>query len=318
MRRIDRRGFTLIELLVVIAIIAVLIALLLPAVQAAREAARRAQCTNNLKQIGLAMHNYESANGSFAPGRKGCCWGTWVVFVLPYLEQGNMYATWNFNGDPRDTMGVAYSDTGFRYSGAYNSTLTRTRIAAFTCPSDTPSAPSGGVQSHSYAVNYGTTSNDQRDLLNGVQFAGAPFSDVMVGGSTGNKGGTYGFRDMTDGTSNTLMASEVRMAQGLDLRGFVHWGDASGFETYLGPNSRDFDRIYTIDYCKNGFAGNPPCAASDATNPNMMGSRSRHPGGVNAAFCDGSVRFVKDSVSLPTWRALSTTKGGEITSADSY
>ena len=96
--RIRRRAFTLIELLVVIAIIAVLIALLLPAVQAAREAARRSQCTNNLKQIGLAMHNYESANGSFPPGEKGCCWGTWHVFILPFVEQSTLYNAWNSYG----------------------------------------------------------------------------------------------------------------------------------------------------------------------------------------------------------------------------
>ena len=93
-----RRGFTLIELLVVIAIIAVLIALLLPAVQAAREAARRIQCTNNLKQIGLAMHNYQSANNSLPPGIKGSIWGTWLVFILPYVEQGPLFNSWNSHG----------------------------------------------------------------------------------------------------------------------------------------------------------------------------------------------------------------------------
>ena len=93
-----RQGFTLIELLVVIAIIAVLIALLLPAVQAAREAARRAQCVNNLKQIALAMHNYESSNGCFPPGEKGCCWGTWQVFILPFVEQSGLFNSWNSYG----------------------------------------------------------------------------------------------------------------------------------------------------------------------------------------------------------------------------
>src|SRR5579871_903720 len=96
--RLRRPGFTLIELLVVIAIIAVLIALLLPAVQAAREAARRAQCINNLKQIGLAMHNYESSNGSLPPGVKQSAYGTWIVFILPYLEGNPLYNAWNFNG----------------------------------------------------------------------------------------------------------------------------------------------------------------------------------------------------------------------------
>ena len=96
-----KRGFTLIELLVVIAIIAVLIALLLPAVQAAREAARRAQCVNNLKQIGLAMHGYHDVENVLPPGKKGCCWGTWLVFVLPYLEQQPLYNAWNSNGTQR-------------------------------------------------------------------------------------------------------------------------------------------------------------------------------------------------------------------------
>src|SRR4051812_27036674 len=130
------RGFTLIELLVVIAIIAVLIALLLPAVQAAREAARRAQCVNNSKQIGLAMHNYQSTMGSLPPGCKQSSYGTWVVFILPYMEGNPLYNAWNFAGR------AGYGLTDFQYKGPVNTTVTLTRINAYSCPSDTPSTTS--------------------------------------------------------------------------------------------------------------------------------------------------------------------------------
>ncbi len=317
----QRRGFTLIELLVVIAIIAVLIALLLPAVQSAREAARRAQCTNNLKQIGLAMHNYESTYGSFAPGRKGCCFGTWIVFALPFLEGTNTFNSFNFVEGPTPAFGKA--NNIFRYGGVGNRTVSANRIASYTCPSDTPDA-NMNVLSYNYAVNFGTTANNQVDDLNGVKFLGAPFSDMVkgTGSSTGNKGGAYGFRDFTDGSSNILMASEVVIGQdigGSDLRGYTHWGDASAFETYLAPNSTDFDRIYTASLCKYPAGNNPPCAQSiNPTAPNMMAARSRHPGGLNAAMCDGSVRFFKNSIAINTWRAVSSTQGGEIVSADSF
>jgi prepilin-type N-terminal cleavage/methylation domain-containing protein len=133
MRKI-RRGFTLIELLVVIAIIAVLIALLLPAVQAAREAARRAQCVNNLKQIGLGMHNYISANSTFPPGIKACCWGTWLVFVLPYIEQQPLFNSWNTYGST--LVGGGPLDGDFRYAGAVNITVSSSRVNTYYCPTD--------------------------------------------------------------------------------------------------------------------------------------------------------------------------------------
>src|SRR5271170_2463060 len=131
-----RLGFTLIELLVVIAIIAVLIALLLPAVQAAREAARRSQCVNNLKQLGLGVMNYESSNGCFVPGEKGCCWGNWTVFILPYVEQGQLYNAWNTSGN-NSTAGLAAGYDGpFRYAGATNTTVSYTQVKTYICPSD--------------------------------------------------------------------------------------------------------------------------------------------------------------------------------------
>ena len=310
-----RRGFTLIELLVVIAIIAVLIALLLPAVQAAREAARRSQCVNNLKQIGLAMHNYESTNLSFCPGKKGCCFGTWPVFILPYMEQGNSYNAWNFYGDP-----AIASTTIYRYSGVGNSTVARSRINSYTCPSDQPNAPSGGVHSYNYAVNYGNTGQAQQSLTIGsvvYTFLGAPFSDIMSG--TTSQVGVSTIASMVDGTSNTMLNSEVIQGQGVDLRGYIMWGDASGFETWLAPNSPQNDVIYDVGYCKYPFQNNPPCTGTPtATAPGMFASRSRHPGGVNSLFGDGSVKFIKNTINIATWRAVSTTKGNEVVSADAF
>ena len=156
--RLRQRGFTLVELLVVIAIIGILVGLLLPAVQAAREAARRMQCQNNLKQLGLSFHNYESATKRFpgGVGPFGCCWGTWQVGVLPYIEQSAMYSIYQNYG------GADHS--GPRYAGAVNRPVTGSRIPTLTCPSDTPNAPIGGsatlaaITNHNYGVNYGNTS----------------------------------------------------------------------------------------------------------------------------------------------------------------
>src|SRR5262249_34474910 len=138
--RVRRRGFTLIELLVVIAIIAILIGLLLPAVQKVREAANRASCNNNLKQIGTAMHNYHDANKKLPPGvgDYGCCWGTWVMAILPYIEQDTMWNLYvNFNGC--DIIGIPPPNTtGWRYaSGTNPANVTSKQIKVLTCPTDT-------------------------------------------------------------------------------------------------------------------------------------------------------------------------------------
>ena len=117
MRIRNRRfGFTLIELLVVIAIIAVLIALLLPAVQAAREAARRSQCVNNLKQIGLGMHNYQSSNNALPPGMRNCCWGTWLIPVMPFVEQQALFNSWNASGNNNSKLTASYAAQALFYS----------------------------------------------------------------------------------------------------------------------------------------------------------------------------------------------------------
>jgi prepilin-type N-terminal cleavage/methylation domain-containing protein/prepilin-type processing-associated H-X9-DG protein len=328
--RVRRAGFTLIELLVVIAIIAVLIALLLPAVQSAREAARRAQCTNNLKQIGLAMHNYVSVHDSFPPGWKGCCWGTWLIYVMPHLEQQAIYNSWNFAGNNLWQPGE-YFESPFRYGSPSNLTVTTTRISTFYCPSDGGNTnliggSSWPVTSQNYVVNFGNTSATQDASLDGVPFMGAPFTDIgspitaIYGASTSPARSlpVVPLSAITDGLSNTLLTSEVIVGQGFDLRGFSWWFEGAAFEGYLGPNSTSPDLLQAQAYCNYPAMGNPPCKGADSILSITTAARSRHPGGVNAGLADGSVKFVKDSVALSTWRALSTTRGGEILSGDAY
>ncbi|WP_166827934.1 DUF1559 domain-containing protein [Thalassoroseus pseudoceratinae] len=294
-----RRGFTLIELLVVIAIIAILIALLLPAVQQAREAARRTQCKNNLKQIGIGLHNYHDTFEKFPVGTYGCCWGTWQVALLPQIEQGNLYDLYNHTNK--------YGAGQYRYGGSENTDVTTKRIPSLTCPSDQENTPIGDITSHNYAANYGNTGYAQQSTLNGVTFGGAPFA-YFANGS--NK--VYGLRDILDGTTNTLLVAEVLQGKGSDLRGFTWWGDASSFSTYLAPNSSQPDTIYSSSYCNNQPNLNLPCTTSSSSNPTMFGSRSRHPGGVQVVLCDGSARFISENVDLDTWRGLGTTQGSEV------
>src|SRR3954451_297585 len=182
--RHSRRAFTLVELLVVIAIIGVLVALLLPAVQAAREASRRSSCSNNLKQLSLAMLNYESTYNALpgGTGRFGCCWGTWMVRVLPYMEQGTLAGLYQ-NSDGNDC-------TGPRYSQAPNpANVTTKRIKALTCPSDMPNAPLLGITTHNYGVNYGDTSFFQAPLTSAgitIQFQGAPLMSYTASSDGGD------------------------------------------------------------------------------------------------------------------------------------
>jgi prepilin-type N-terminal cleavage/methylation domain-containing protein/prepilin-type processing-associated H-X9-DG protein len=329
------RGFTLIELLVVIAIIAVLIALLLPAVQAAREAGRRVQCVNNLKQIGIAMHNYHDSLGSLPPGCKGAQWGTWVLFTLPWVEQASLYNSWNMCGNTRNTPTTAL----FAFQGAGNITVTATRVKSHYCPTD------GGSQSivtafgalglyptsQNYVVNFGNCDSLQDPTFTyaGVTFPfrGAPFSDIgapdvinaTVAGVPGVPRPTSSFASITDGLANTLLTSECVVGQGgTDLRGYTWWGLETQFSSLIGPNSTQPDNLK--QNCLYPYLTNPPCilVANTADTPAFNGARSWHPGGLNAGMVDGSVRFVKNSISINIWRALSTSQGAEIISSDSY
>jgi prepilin-type processing-associated H-X9-DG protein len=304
----------LVELLVVIAIIGILVALLLPAVQAAREAARRSQCINNEKQEALAILNFESSKGGLPVGMYECCWGTWQIGILPYLEETALSAGYqNYGGN---------SPTGPEYKAEPNLTnVTSKRLSLASCPSDKVSAlwPYGksGLSKHNYVANYGPTGIhnnlfetdpgwDQVPLLNGVQYQGAPFECKK----------SIRLKKITDGTTDTLLLSEVIQGEGVDLRGLTWWGDAAGFSAYLAPNSSQPDVAVFASYCNKPDNDLLPCAQQTSNNPSMFAARSRHPGGVNAAMCDGSVRTVSNDIDLTVWRALSTTHGAEAISGD--
>ncbi len=332
--RTIRRGFTLIELLVVIAIIGVLIALLLPAVQAAREAARRAQCINNLKQIGLGLHNYHDSIGSLPPGQNSQPYG-WGDFsahaaLLPFMEQKPLFDSINFSVGGTDPGGVS-------------STAAKSTLATLQCPSDTDRLTN--VAGHlNYAANWGTKPYRYTSIPNG------PFGRVVPGKIAG-------LRDIIDGTSQTAAFSERVKGIGdgqalgsqmvndtlrpsatpLNVAGPT---DESGPDAYytacLGtlptsaaagvgiPNGTWLSNLkadgsythimppngQTCAYIPTGLDGNHPGGAYTAT--------SRHPGAVNVLFADGSTKSVKNSVNYRIWWALGTMAGNEVVSASDY
>ncbi len=322
------RGFTLIELLVVIAIIAVLIALLLPAVQAAREAARRSQCVNNLKQLGLAMQNYHDSQGTFPIGRMGLGYTypktvtadpnrrTWAFSILPYLEQGAAFQAINF-------MVSFYMPQ--------NTTVLNAKVAGFHCPTDpnTDSYETPGTTTQryegNYLVNWGNTHYGQ-DLspARGGPYTNpyvGPLGTVAFGGAPFTLNISKSIASIIDGTSNTMLMAEVIIAKdttgtsGIDTRGDVYNDDipCTMFMAYTAPNATIPDQI--LNYCNYPFQNNPPCIKNAQS---FAAARSFHPGGVNAMYADGSVRFAKSSVNVVVWRALSTISGGEVIDASSY
>ena len=320
-RRSSRPGFTLVELLAVVAIIGTLVGLLLPAVQAAREAARLSQCSHNLKQAALAMHTYHDARKTLPPGDAGAVFGTWFPLIMPYIERtevGNLYVRWGCSSGIRG-----------HYGDGTNLTFSCTRLAEFTCPSDQTSKYSVVYARHNYVVNYGNTAIDNVNIvsgpsnggrkptasLNGVTYGGAPFAPVDI--DKGINGGVS-FSKITDGLSETLMLSETIQAREtaaqIDVRGCVFWGDAALFVAYSAPNTSDPDLYWASSAC-NLTVGNPPCGGYSSSNPGRQYARSRHSGGVQAAMCDGSVRFFENGILVDTWRALSTSQGGEQVSA---
>ncbi len=303
-----RSAFTLIELLVVIAIIAILIGLLLPAVQKVREAAARVQCQNNLKQWGLAMHNYHDANNTLPYAGQRTPRRTFYVELWPYLEQTALYGQYQQN--------LGFYQAPNCVMNTFDGLIAKPQ-KMYYCPSDRPGAlwswdPYYRVRGN-YVANYG----DQ--LLFAVAPlppADGPFGWVQSGGFGGYIPYRKSLVAITDGTSNTLMLSETRIPaqdNAQDGRGDVmNDGNSHWFMTFNTPNS-GIDRNSNV--CWPSVAANPdqtmPCIQAP---DNLMSARSRHTGGVNAARCDGSVAFYPNSIDLVTWRALGTATRGEVVS----
>ena len=347
------RGFTLIELLVVIAIIAVLIALLLPAVQAAREAARRAQCVNNLKQIGLGMHNYHQTNNTFPMGMSkqydGDGWDGWSPqsMLLPFMEQTAVYNAINFSWSIRHGQP---SSPGY----CVNSTASTTKISSFLCPSDGRAGQGGSGEPdiNSYYGSMGPSTAIYQQESSGV------FAHLYR---------CYGIQDIQDGTSNTIAFSEAVVgsahggedaADGSDSITSVSLPDAVHQQNATDSINYPTNTIPALNICNTEFAkpgggnlynnrgytwalGSPAVTLfntiitpnskqypwgscrSNCTNCGVEGSEfananSRHPGGVNVQMADGSVKFIKSTVNQASWWALGTRSGGEVLSADSY
>jgi prepilin-type N-terminal cleavage/methylation domain-containing protein/prepilin-type processing-associated H-X9-DG protein len=301
----QRRGFTLVELLVVIAIIGILIALLLPAVQAAREAARRSQCTNNLKQIGLGLHNFHDSKKRFPPGAlsdTGDRFGTpeWAYFLyqaLPYLEQGAIHDKFtNFTIAKPWTVGP--TDAGW-------APLHDRPIATLICPSDGRNPTKDvGAGTKIPASNYLGMFSGLNDLETDQDIEVRRASFTLAPVDKGRR-----MADFSDGLSNTVLVAEYLTGTSHDFRGAVitHRAGSQFLHATYTPNTTVPDNLLNFagfcDADDNLPHDNLPCAGG-AQDGNFASSRSRHPGGVNVLLGDGSVRFVSSSVKGTTWQWL--------------
>ena len=299
------RGFTLIELLVVIAIIAILIGLLLPAVQKVREAAVRLKCQNNLKQWAVAMNTYHDANGTFPAPARNDPRQTWVMYLWPNIEQGPLASL-------NDTTQPFYGTPG-TVPGTLNG-LCGQSVAAYNCPSDTGSdlnSPNATYQRRrgNYVINWGQVYYD--NARDPSVPGDAPF--YHSGGDRSQPSATR-FTDITDGASNTLLLSEALKAlspDDNDWRGDIHNDDGVfKFMTFNTPNSTVPDIVNWA--LTTGPYADPVFMPTSTGGAEQNAARSRHPNGVNTAMCDGSVRFVTNSVPIQTWQAMGTMNGQEV------
>jgi prepilin-type N-terminal cleavage/methylation domain-containing protein len=295
-------GFTLIELLVVIANIAVLIALRLPAVQLAREAARRSTCKNNLKQLGIALHNYHDSASMFPPGNIGTSTDIlslprrpFLVHLLPHIDQAPLYNT------------IAFDSVSFGFQNAYAARV----IPPFNCPSDGHSKNPKTAVFTVGLTNYGG--------IIGLRLSDLGTNKGSFGYNRGNN-----LRDFFDGSSNVAVMAEQLVGTDGDARGW--WTNGNAPSTFLctetTPNSSSPDMLYPDPLmCVNGDGviddpiNNLPCdLASSASDYSLhyTASRSRHEGGVHVLMGDGACRFVSENINILTWRNLGYKKDGQV------